>query len=335
MDVWRRFYDEEYDSNPYNNCKNCAISTNKNEIYVYESVFHDLSNGAMKISADGIKFLHSSCFFNGCTNFNENGSGAIYFNCDSSIFQHRFCTTECSASNGFHSYSFLNENSDKQNYIIECSISNCANEKFYSSIYMYYGRCGIHSSNISKNTAYRDAAFTLFDLISDAVINFSTIENNNATRNWCIYHGSSMNTHKYFICNIIKNSLKSDYFGIVYVTANLIVENCSIICASRRPTQFYNDWIFDFILAFINCNVDEYFAVIVKDPTTKNVVTTNSLYSLSHLSTYECEAAYIPPINDANISSHSYVSKTESKKIITQTILLNILIYLFLLINHS
>lgn len=120
----------------------------------------------MSIQTDNIKLLHSSCFFNKCSRYGP--GGAIYLNGQSSIIQHRFCTTETkitSKEDGLYSYSYTSNNYiNLRNYVIECSVSRCSQPSAYSLIFMRKGNCGIFSSNFSKNTVYQYSGFQMFQI---------------------------------------------------------------------------------------------------------------------------------------------------------------------------
>lgn len=211
-----------------------------------------------------------------------------------------------------------------QNYIIESSVSYCVNESNFGVIVLENGCCGIYSSNISKNTAYEVSGFELVDHNHDALVNFSTIENNTAYY-VCIYHETADTNHKWFCCNCVHN-IAAQVEVYLMSSANLIVENCSILGPYGHGYPFYSEMR----ITFINCNVDEGF--YIRDAgnikaSIKNVVTINSLYSLKHLSTYECEAVYNLPIGIKQITTEIIVS--EQSKIIV------IMMYNLSLLNHS
>lgn len=286
--MWYSFYGDTYDGNSYKNCKNCQVLPKNNEIYVYESSFIDKSSGAISISTDDIKFLHTYCFFYNCHN-TDNG-GAIYYNGNGAIIQHRFCTINSYITGGvgLHSYTKLVENSQKQNHIIECSISNCIGEEGNHLIFFQNGNCGISSSNISRNTVYRCPGFVVSSPTGDCVFNYSTFEKNTAN-GWVCQEFDPTTTAKYheLFCNIVDNTEKSSTWGIITTFAELIIENCTILGPPENGVTIYIASRGK--LTIKNCNVDKYYSVYGTN-NAFNIITTDELNPLSHLSTQKCDA---------------------------------------------
>lgn len=302
-DVWKQYYDETYDGNNYKNCDNCEIATNKNEIYVYQSRFQHLSSSSISITSDNFKFLHSSCFFFDCSN--SGNGGAINFDCLSSIVQRRFCTINTFSTNniGFHSYVNLkNNNVDRQNYIIECSVASCQKQNRNHIIYSQYGFFGIFSSNISKNSVNSYSGFYMNYAKGAAIINFTTFEGNSAKQYICLCHAySPEGMFEDYKCNIVNNSQDTNNWGIIYANAIVLIKDSTILGPYGKGRPFArNSYGYLYI---IDCRVDS-FDISTNGASgtfiTQNVIKTNDMNILPHLSTYQCIAKVKLEFNKQN-----------------------------------
>lgn len=180
QDVWDHYYHEKAIKPNYNQGTNHKISLQNDKIFVFECSFISIAGGAINIESNKEpKFLHSFCFFDSCSN-NGNG-GAIYFECDGSIVQDRFCSINESLNGdnlyGVHSYTYLQkENSNNLNIIVESCITQCGSPNQLQTIRISYGICGIFSTNVSKNYVKHVSGFMIEKSIYNhgtCVINFS------------------------------------------------------------------------------------------------------------------------------------------------------------------
>lgn len=248
-----------------------------------------MKSGSIRFSIDNIKFLHSLCFYDSCTN-NDSG-GAIYFKCNSSIVQHRFCTTNTytTKNNGFHCFTNLISGSNLNNLIVESTICNCIQQSLSNTVDLCYGNIGIYSSNISKNNASDTSGACIVSANGLGIINYSTFTENYAKEFWCTNHRYT--TYKDYMCNYIGNSQSSSTYGCVYiVSGTLTVENCTVLGEYKSGSAFLSN---NAQLYVVNCNIDKLSSFSNSNGgtySTSNIRITNSLNVLSHLSTYECEA---------------------------------------------
>lgn len=157
---------------------------------------------------------------------------------------------------------------------------------------MYYGQCGIFNSNISKNSVYWFSGFSVSNAKGECTINFTTFKDNYAAEYICLYHRSSPEgSFKDYKCNIANNSQESKSYGIVHSYDEVTVENCTILgpYGNGKPFSFERANKDSFFI--INCHVD---SLELATPggtfSTSNIIFTSVLNTLSHLSTFKCEA---------------------------------------------
>lgn len=239
--------------------------------------------------------LHSSCFFDRCSK--TGNGGAIYFAGTSSIVQHRFCTTSTtiSSGNGFHSYTNCNNNNNNEvykNVLIDCSISQCDKQSSYHLISLYYGQCGIFNSNISKNSVKSFSGFSVSNAKGECMVNFTTFKDNYAAEWVCLYHiQSPEGSYKDYKCNIVNNSQGSKQYGIIHSHDEVTVENCTILGSYGNGKPFSKEYSTGCSFFIINCRVDSLeLATSGGTFSTFNIIFTNVLNALPHLSTFKCEA---------------------------------------------
>lgn len=305
IDVWKKFYGDEYDGNPYNSCTNCKVEAKKGEIFVSDSLFFSQRQGSIVISSGTIKSLHSSCRFE--NSYRQEFGGSVFIDALNPIIQYRFCATNSrSGSFGLFSYTRVASGGNDFNYVIESSILNCKDQSQSRVITMDNGICGITASNFSKNVVYWVAAMCINYAKDECIVNFSTIEKNTASYSMIMEFQDGVKYHAY-LCNIVGNSKKSSNKGIIRTNnAELIVENCTILGNPEPGSSLYSDGT----LKVINCNVDNYFRINGNAASTVKVFTTKIIYKLHHLSTYKCEAIYPLREEFININSdidHPYV----------------------------
>lgn len=302
-DVWDRYYNKNDETTNYYQCTNCSVSQEDKKIFVSECSFISVKNSAIRIDNKTLEFLHSFCFFDSCSNNNHQNGGAIYFSCNGSIVQHRFCSVNASVSNwidGIHSYTdLLEENSSNINYIVESCISYCGYENQLSSIRMSKGISGIFSTNISQNNIHAYSSFFIESPSGCCVINFSTFENNHANRDSCLGYGYGK-FHN-FLCNIVNNSQENTENGcICNFDSKIIIENCSVLGDYGKGRPFYIEGETSKLI-MTNCNLDK-LEVSQYNNEGKYKATYNTITNLSkllyHISTAKCHA--INDINNAN-----------------------------------
>lgn len=294
QDVWDHYYHEKAIKPNYNQETNHKISLENEKIFVYECSFISIADGAIKISNEKLKFLHSFCFFDSCSN-NGNG-GAIYFECDGSIVQDRFCSINESLNGnmlyGIHSYTSLSEkNGNNLNIIVESCITQCGSANQFHTIRFSYGICGIFSTNVSKNSVEYVSGFMIKNPIGTCVINFSTFENNFADQNYCLYHDDSRSCKFHdFLCNIINNKQDDSDGGCIVIDGKeLTVENCTVLNKNTKGSVFYTKYHHP-KLTIINCKLDIFKIYIQFQATTitSNNIIANELNPLHHISTRKC-----------------------------------------------
>lgn len=211
----------------------------------------------MNITSNGIKFLHSFCFYDFCRK--SGFGGAIFFNCNGQIVQHRFCTTNTYVTDntGFHSYANLLKQDKLHNIVAESSIYKCNQDNYERPLDFNYGNIGIYSSNFSKNTAKQFSVAYFENANEISIINYSIFERNYAANGYsCLYH--NVGTYKDISCIFIGNNQTSTQFGCILMCRVLTVENCTILGPYGNGKVFAADYPDSHYIYIINCNIDEY-----------------------------------------------------------------------------
>lgn len=287
---------------------------------MYSCEFIKLTSGVVVVYSYTGKFLHSSCLFDRCSR-NDYG-GSIFFQHGNPIVQDRFCSIGCKITpeyyrSGLHSYTDL-QYYDYLNLIVESTICECKTTDKYVqyTIDMKSGICGIHSSNISRNSVRYCSAFSISEVSGTATINFSIIEGNHASLEICMSHGEASGQYHDYFCNIIKNTQeKEGNYGCIHATAEVRVENCSIFESNKNGFVFSSEdnhlymrtSIGHFII--INCKVDVFTIYSTTGNfTSENVITTYELNDLPHL--LSCESIKILPKQDPTYDYEYSCEKT-------------------------
>lgn len=286
FDVWDRYYRATFTGTSKSHCKNCKVSADSNELYIYLSSFINLDASAIIIAKDDIRFLDSNCFFNHCRNTTGEGA-AIYFDCKSSIIQHRICSTGCSTDKvGAHSYCNLKSlHTSFPNLVIESSFSSTKNKKCYCILYFYYGNTGVYSSNFSNNEVYMGAGFQNHNPRLESITNFSTFCHNRQAGSCALYHATG--TFKEYCCNFVDNPWNGTDFSMIQLRfgGTLSVENCSIVGPYGTSKIF--GIAYEGTFTVTNCNIDN-INEIGNDINTNNINETNINFAFNL--TLECEA---------------------------------------------
>lgn len=258
-----------------------------------------MSNGAISFEKNNIKFLHSSCVFDSC-NKNNNG-GSLYFKGQSSIVQYRFCavnSTILKDKSGLYAYTEVAKG--QKNIVSECSISQSRKSDQHRTLHLNYGKCGIFSSNFSKNLVGWHSGFTISYADGPTMINFSSFSDNHATKNSCLSHDLYGEFTDYF-CNVKNCTQDSHQYGIIHCNTELTVRNCTIIGPYGNGTVF-SSANSSAIFRVFDCNIEK-FSTTNGIYTTSGVVETDKMNILSHLSTYKCQT-------DIPITIKEYRKKT-------------------------
>lgn len=201
LDVWNKFYDSSDNVTEYYNCTNCKINADSNKIFIYECSFVLLKKTVIHIESSMTYLLHSFCFFDSVSS--KSSGSAVYFS-GNSVVQDSFCSISAkSGSPGIHSYTHLKGNG--LNTIVEGCISLSGNENQNMTIYLYGGKTGIDSSNISKNLVSFVSGFDIAESSEYCICisNYSTFDSNYAYNCVCLSIGTRS---LIFYCNIVNNS---------------------------------------------------------------------------------------------------------------------------------
>lgn len=309
-EVWEKYYGLPAPRPTcYEKFNNCSINPSSNQIFIYKSVFEDDSDGVVSVTQNGIQFIHNLCFFENCSK-NEDG-GAIYFNCNGSIVQRRFCTinayTRKSDGYGCHSYSNLIYNSPNDNLIIESSICQCSSVDSLATICSYYGNIGLLSSNVSKNSIKRYSGFFYYAAHQKGTINFSTLESNHAHERICLYQQSSAYIYEY--CNVINNTQFLTNFGTFYIVLGKVnITNSTILQSNKNGTTFSSTDGFKGNFFIVNCNIDSLTKTSGASISTKAITNTESFSVIDNAFANGCSDLLISPVeNTIDLSDYSLV----------------------------
>ena len=286
--IWYELYGENNKTNP-ETCINCSISISNSECFVLLSFFHDLASGAISITTNNIKLLHSECSFNDCKN---SYGGSVYVFGQNSVIQHRCCSLYSQASNfGQHSCSYLSYGNF--NYFLESCVSSCGQkEKGYETISCRYGIINISYSNISNNNVgYNGAAYGIAPFNSIGKVNFCSICQNHCDY-WILMHYSNdLPTYYLINSNILNNSQSSTSYGIISCYRKMTISNCSIFGNFGNGPLIYNNAN---PLRIENCHIDDltyYKKTLIH---TFNIDSITSYHLFSYFSTNNCLIPFNP-----------------------------------------
>ena len=280
--IWYELYGENNKTNP-TTCVNCSISVTNSECFVLLSFFHDLEEGAISITTNNIKLLHSECSFNDCKN---SYGGSVYVYGQNSIIQHRCCSLYSQASSrGQHSYSELSDGNF--NYFLESCVSSCGKrEKGFDTISCSYGIINISYSNISNNNVESiGAAYEISPENSIGKVNFCSICQNHCDH-WVLMHSNDDSSTYYLInSNILNNSQSSTSYGIIGCNRIMTISNCSIFGNFGNGSLIWNGAD---SLRIENCHIDDLTYTIFSITYTFNIDSITSYHLFSYFSTTNC-----------------------------------------------
>lgn len=263
QDVWYHYFNQKDETKDCYHQDNCDVPVDDENIFIFDCTFTSLLKSAIRIEDKMPKFLHSFCFFDSCGNTINQHGGVIYYYCQGPIVQDRFCSINATIDFvrdyfGIHSYINLRSGiSEHNNIIAESCVTQCGSEKQQNTLVADGGKCGIFSSNVSKNSAKINSGFIVVNHNEFCIINFSTFESNFASLYYCLWHDySSSCPHHDIFCNVVNNSQGEDRYGCIYTNSELIVENCAVLgdYGIGKPFSIAGD---NAKLKIINCKLDK------------------------------------------------------------------------------
>ena len=297
MILFLLFYFYDYlNSEEYNNNPSQILSTQTGVIWVHDASFHNMNNGAIRISAGPCILTIEDSLFTYC--YRSTGSGGAVFlqcNCCESIIS-RTCGYFCySGSGGSHGqFSYTETFSERKNQLLFSSLSYCSpyfNQDRRSSSSLVSGKILVKNFNSSFNYAFHNSGIRVESLTSNNV-EYSTFINNYVSEHSILgfYSGKS----NYSNSNLKNNSQKLSTYGLVRTSeSNLQINLC--IFLENFKTLFYAETS---TITISNSWID----IFSKGG---NVLTSNinfftATYSLFHINTIFCKAELPIIINKTN-----------------------------------
>jgi hypothetical protein len=277
-------------------------------VYILNSLFNRCTStsdgGALYCSTSGPELLIESTSFFSCKTSTQYG-GAIYFsntNNGQSVLYGVCCNDCCTSGNSYgqFAYIYVRDTVSNKNYVNYSSIARCLNEISSSRyiLYLYNGKIYCPSVNISMNKCEYHSGISYFpfkDLsLLTSSLSYSSFTDNNSSKFHCIYSGKDT-IYKMKCCNILRNTLVSTSWGVIYSTGNLTIEDSCIlnnIASHTFETYSYN------IITLSNCTVDK--TAYIGKMTIQNTATKSFIHTLNHMSTQNCHAEYTFAISPSN-----------------------------------
>jgi hypothetical protein len=271
-------------------------------VYVLNCLFRSITSsdtgGALSCTSVTSLLVESSSFFSCKTSGSYNG-GAIYFsNSDSGqCVLYGVGGFDCftgSSHDGQFSYIIVDNGTSSKNYVNYSSITRCVNGNTGSrrTVFPCNGKICFPSVNMSMNKCgYRPAFLCLPYSDSNSFtcsLTYSSIADNNATVQICIWFNTGGANYEIKSCNIIRNiQANLNNYGTITTDGALTIQN-SCILKNIAPRIFHASSSYPITLS--NCTVDStsnngYL-------TTKNTVTKSFIHALKHLSSRNCYAEY-------------------------------------------
>ena len=207
----------------------------QNHAWVFNCYFHSMSardGGAILYGIDGGKCLIESTSFFECRAFQQ--GGAIFVNYGDCVI-HEVCGYLCKSDLYFSFCDVWQEVGYKEkNFVKESSIARCNSPSLYT-MYHNNGYIECASLNISHNTAGTYSALSLWPTSGDGTkICFSSIANNNATKNYCLHMTNLASQTE--STNIIRNRQENPSgCGLICTNKNSKMPKCCIFENQEAP----------------------------------------------------------------------------------------------------
>ena len=271
-----------------------TVTNNKKPVFsgnffLLSSNFKEFNDNIINCSRNNIYLLHSLCTYTDITQITGK-SGCIYFSCQSSIVQDRFCSVKCcTTESGLHSYTYIHTETQK-NFVNLSSLYQCGDSKNGDGTLSHsYGNKTFISTNISNTMCKNEACF--YFGAYGAKINYCYFMSNQNHYDYCKYMYGFAVPDSFITQSIFKNnSFKNGDYGTlleIILESNLIISECIFLenilehtfVASERSS-----------LSLINCIVDRfllYYDIAIIQ--TSKIKTNKLKLELSFLSLKKCQ----------------------------------------------
>jgi hypothetical protein len=305
---------------------------------LFKSITSTTAGGAVYCSSVQYLLVESSSFFS-CNG--KGHGGAVHFintNNGQCVF-YGTCGYDCYAKDSYGQfvYTCVNNGISSKNYINYSSASRCVNDgsSSWEMLSLYSGKICCPSVNVSMcKCQYNVGAYCSPFKDSNSVtcsFSYSTISNNYATSNNCIYISIAGAVNEIKSCNIIRNTQGSaSSGGTIYPNGNTMIQGCCILENTASYTFRVSS---SYTITLSNCTIDK--TTISGSLIIQNTVTKSFILALNHIYTQNCNTEYdsvgsLTPIIPPSSSSNNQIPCNTHERFFYQTppqILVFVLLY--------
>jgi hypothetical protein len=304
--AWSDYFTTTNPNNPNSQTYTSTQTPSATSVYVSNCVFRSItstSNGSA-LSCTSISYLlvESTSFFS-CKTSGQHGGAIYFYNSGGQCVLHEVCGYDCysthtnSISNGQFAYILVNNGISSKNIVDYSSIVRCVNEKSgsYYILCLFRGKNYCLSVNISMNKCqcysgvYNQLSYDLNYVTCS--LSYSSIADNNATANTCIYLWNPCSKSEIKSCNIIRNTQIFSSWGTIAICTEVVIEDCCILENKANYIFFkacYSGCIIN--VTITNCTIDSTSNNL--NLTIQNTVTKSFIHALNHMNNLICYAEY-------------------------------------------
>jgi hypothetical protein len=268
-------------------------------VYVSNCLFNTFTSestgGALYCTSVTYLLVELSSFFS-CKTNSQNG-GAIYFsNSGGECVLHGVCVYDCcSGSSSYQfAYIYVKNVASSKNYVNYSSITRCVNERSDSFHTLYFGNGNVccPSVNLSMNKCGYFSGITPYSLCDASsvtcLLSYSSFTDNIAYTYYCICLDTSGANYEIKSCNILRNTINTGSYGIVYTSANVMIKDSCIL--ENTAAQIFYQYYSKYAITLSNCTVDK--TTNNQKLIIQNTVTKSFIHALNHISTQNCNTEY-------------------------------------------
>jgi hypothetical protein len=289
----------------YTGPKYTGRQTPKNQnVYVHDCFFQSClsssDGGALSCDSSIYKLLIHQTSFISCQTSSSNGGGIYFYSqTNGQCIMSKVCGYNCSSFyRGQFIYTHMNSNSiNYKNHANDTSITRSLGTDTSSRITLdlYYGNILCPSVNLTNNICYYHTALLCAPTSSDTCrISYSSIVNNTANDNTCIYFYNSATSHYVESCNILNNNQTSSSSGIIYSNTNVNFKDSCIFGNDKINNIFYVSSS-SYKITISNCTIDDdiftngrYYGSVTVIKTLERTF----INALSHIVTRNCDSYF-------------------------------------------
>jgi hypothetical protein len=306
----KRSFEEEYGNGysltNYSGIKNQQrITTTASYVYFHDCVFSNClsssNGGSIYCSSNVNKLLVEQSTFISCATSSGSGGGVYFCNSAGESILSRICGFNCSATSSGHlAYISTKDDANFKNYAKDSSISHCIklSSNTYSTLRLEYGNNICPSINLTNNVCACHCAIRCYNSVSSTsettCLSYSSIINNTAdVSNGCIDFNRAGSSQRIDTCNVINNNDSSSYYGIFYISSNLLIKDSCILGNNLGKKVFYLTSSGKLTLS--NCTIDDDIfsgGRYTGSVSISKTVERKFINALSHIVTQKCDSYF-------------------------------------------